>query len=454
MGSPGADRADLSIHAAHLLRDRADRVSERVERRGRGRPRQRFLADQRARLAGWSLPVIATVAALTGAIAAISLAGDSADGNGAAIAQACVAILTGAGALGVSFAKKNSVALLVVVGVAFAIACLGWGLAARMTGGMQSRFLLVAPLILVVAVGIVPLPPRVAIALAPAGYASLWVATERATVMLHFMVLAIAVGGVFVARARHKMIVRAFLRTEKLGAAVKRMRRVQEQLVVVEKLEALRVLVGGMAHELNNALAISQASSQQAQKLVGGGDSNGATAAMKRADGGLARIKATVDKLRRFAMAGDGVLEPADVAAMLDFALESAIGRARSGVIVERAYDAQVGAIRCNVAALAEALFQVARNALEAMPGGGTIRATVTREGDRVVLAVSDQGRGIPAEQLGKVFDPFWQAARKANKSGMGLSTVYALITQLGGSVKVESEEGKGTTVAIRMPMG
>ena len=69
------------------------------------------------------------------------------------------------------------------------------------------------------------------------------------------------------------------------------MRRMQEQLVLVEKLEALRVLVGGMAHELNNALAVAVASTQQAHKNAENPDA--ARAALKRAEGGLGRIRST-----------------------------------------------------------------------------------------------------------------------------------------------------------------
>jgi signal transduction histidine kinase len=328
---------------------------------------------------------------------------------------------------------------------------LGWGLAARLTGGAASPYLLVVPLCQLVVSTIVPLPYKLARWIAGVGYVGLLVASERAPLIVHFLVLSIAVGGAWVARGRHRMIVRSFMRVERANGALKRLRRMQEQLVVVEKLEALRVLVGGMAHELNNALAISQASNQQAHKKIAE-DRAETEAAIKRSDGGLARIKATVDRLRRFAMAADGVLEPADVGAMVDFALESAIGRARSGVVIERGYDPRVGTIRCHVSALAEALFQVARNAVEAMPGGGTIRASVRGEGDKVVLSLEDEGKGIPAEQLKRVFDPYWQAAGKANKSGMGLSAVYGLVSALGGSVKLQSVEGEGTTVSIAMP--
>jgi signal transduction histidine kinase len=192
------------------------------------------------------------------------------------------------------------------------------------------------------------------------------------------------------------------------------------------------------------------ASNQQASKTLD--VESPAAAAIKRSDGGLTRIRRTVDRIRRFAMSAEGVLEPADVGAMLDFALESAIGRARSGVIVERTYDAAVGPIECHVAALAEALFQIARNAVEAMPRGGTINASVRAEGDRVVLSVADEGGGIPESDLARVFDPFYSRGGAANKSGLGLSAVYGLVSALGGRVEIHSEVGKGTEVAILMP--
>ena len=74
-------------------------------------------------------------------------------------------------------------------------------------------------------------------------------------------------------------------------------------------------------------------------------------------------------------------------------------------------------------------------------------------EGDRVVLSVADEGKGISPEALRHVFDPYWRHTVAANRSGMGLSAVYGIVTALGGSVRVESEEGKGTTVVIRLPL-
>jgi signal transduction histidine kinase len=441
-----ADRANLSLHAAHLLRDRYERVAERVGRKGR--PRARFLAERRAQTAATLVPALAALAAITGATAAVTLVTEPASMRPAAIAQACVAIALGGAALIVPLARRSNRALLWLAGVALAAAMLGWGVVAHLSGGASSPWLLVLPTVLVVGVGLVPLPPRVAAPLAATGYLSLLVASPLSPPWAHLLVATVAVGAWVTARTRHRRAITSFLKVERLAANVARLRRMQEQLVLVEKLEALRVLVGGMAHELNNALAVAMASTQQAAKNAAT-NPEGAAAAIRRADGGLARIRTTIERLRRFAMASEGVLEPADVAAMLDFALESAIGRARSGVAVERDYAPQVGAVQCHVAALAEALYQVARNAIEAMPAGGRLRAAVRSEGDKVVLTVADEGKGMSPEALKHIFDPYWRHTVAANRAGMGLSAVYGIVTALGGSLRVQSGEGKGTTVSI-----
>jgi signal transduction histidine kinase len=310
-----------------------------------------------------------------------------------------------------------------------------------------------------------PLPPRVAPAFAVMGAVATILSCADVPPSAIVVFTLLGFGGFTIARARRKRSLIAFCRVERLAGAVARIRRMQEQLVMVEKLEALRVLVGGMAHEINNALAISLASTEQVIKLAECSDPAGTVKAAHRAQGGLVRIRGTIDRLRRFAMAEESVLEPADVTAMLDFALESAIGRARSGVIVDRRYEHDIGQVECHVGALAEALFQVAKNAIESMPKGGTVRASARRDGDRVVLSVADEGNGIPPARLAKIFDPFY--ARDTvdtvsggrllpplpGKSGLGLSAVYGLVASMGGKVEIWSEVGKGTEIAIVLPV-
>lgn len=433
------------------LRDRATRIDASARRAGR--PRKRYLAERRAELARAMTLAYAGFAATTLLLALSDRLLSYFPPEPAATAAEVVAVVFAAVEAIFAARMTSNVALAWLHGVVATIGLLAYGVACRATGGAASPYVFLLPLIDVFFGVVVPAPVWVAAATAGASYLALLIAGPTAPPPVHIVTLAVGLAVIILAKRRADRALRIFVRVERTTAALARLRRVQEQLVIVEKLEALRVLVGGMAHELNNALAISIASNAQVARDLDR-DLALAKGALARSDGGLTRIKRTVDRLRRFAMAAEGVLEPADVAAMLDFALESAIGRARSGVIVERSYDANVGAIEVHVSALAEALFQVARNAIEAMPGGGTIQATVRAEGDRVVLSVADQGAGIPAEQLSRVFDPFYSSGPKksAQKSGLGLSAVYGLVTAVGGSVDIRSEVGKGTEVAIIMP--
>ena len=445
------ERTSLSIPTPYSLRLRTDRMNAQVARQGT--PRRRYIADQRRKVAGRLQATAANSAALTGVVTLLDVLGYGAPITSLAIfSGAALALVLGVIAISVTFFQKNYNALIFLSTAASASLTIGWGLIAHATGGASSPYLLILPFACVGIVGLVPIPPRFSVVCAIAAYIGLLIASPGRPFYAHILVIAAGAAAINLAVGRHRAAIRLFMRIERLSAAVERMRRTQEQLVVVEKLEAMRVLVGGMAHELNNALSVSVASNQQAAKTLD--LESPAFAAIKRSDGGLTRIRRTVDRIRRFAMSADGVLEPADVGAMLDFALESAIGRARSGVIVERKYDVSVGQIECHVSALAEALFQIARNAVEAMPRGGTINASVRADGDRVILGVSDEGDGIPADQLARVFDPFYSrgGAGAANKSGLGLSAVYGLVSALGGRVEIHSEVGRGTEVAIIMP--
>ena len=400
----------------------------------------------------------------TGAAALTDLFGDSPGSRWVSLAQGLTASALAALALATTLARRSLVALTCITVFAAAVLSAGWGAVAFLTGGIKSPYALAVPLGITVMVVTLPLPPRIAPLVAVLGGLAMAISCPGAPPSAFVVFVLLAAAGYTIAKTRRRRSLLSFRRVERLAGAVARIRRVQEQLVMVEKLEALRVLVGGMAHEINNALAVSLASTDLVIKVAERNDPAAVVKAANRAQGGLVRIRATIDRLRRFAMAEESVLEPADVTAMLDFALESAIGRARSGVIVDRVYQDGLGSVECHVGALAEALFQVAKNAIESMPKGGTVRASARRDGDRVILSVADEGNGIPPARLAKVFDPFY--ARDTvdtftggrllpplpGRSGLGLSAVYGLVASMGGKVEIKSEVGKGTEVAIILP--
>jgi signal transduction histidine kinase len=91
-------------------------------------------------------------------------------------------------------------------------------------------------------------------------------------------------------------------------------------------------------------------------------------------------------------------------------------------------------------------------NAADAMQAEGEISVTAKQKGGSVIIRVSDRGRGIPRESQDKVFEPFFTTKDKG--TGLGLAIVYNIIKKHNGDIAVESEEGKGTTFTITLPVG
>jgi signal transduction histidine kinase len=105
---------------------------------------------------------------------------------------------------------------------------------------------------------------------------------------------------------------------------------------------------------------------------------------------------------------------------------------------------------------LARVLDNLIGNAVKYSPGGGEIAVELGQDGDVAVLTVRDRGIGIPADDLPRVFEPVGRAANATGFAGMGigLASVRHLVAQHGGDVAIESVEGVGTTVVVRLPLG
>lgn len=101
-------------------------------------------------------------------------------------------------------------------------------------------------------------------------------------------------------------------------------------------------------------------------------------------------------------------------------------------------------------AQLRQVVWNLAGNALRAMPGGGTLSLGLTREGDRAVLSVTDTGHGMSAEQRERLFQPF--QSEFANGTGLGLAIAHRIVTDHGGTILVESVVGQGTVVRVGLP--
>jgi two-component system, NtrC family, sensor histidine kinase PilS len=105
---------------------------------------------------------------------------------------------------------------------------------------------------------------------------------------------------------------------------------------------------------------------------------------------------------------------------------------------------------RADAEQLRQVFWNLARNALQAMPSGGTLRAELNKNSDdRVRIAFLDTGRGMTPEQVEHLFEPF---SSTTGGTGLGLSIVYQIIRDHGGTITVRSREGSGTTIIIELP--
>jgi GAF domain-containing protein/CheY-like chemotaxis protein len=231
----------------------------------------------------------------------------------------------------------------------------------------------------------------------------------------------------------------------------------QDQLVRTEKLRALGEMASGVAHDFNNLLASVLGRAQLLLRRVQEPQLRQWLQVIERSalDGAQ-----TVKRLQEFTrIRRDQPLVPLDINQVVRDALEITRSRWKEeptsrGISVEvRADLADLPAVLGDGSELREAMTNLILNALDAMPEGGTLTLTTALVDERVEVAVSDSGAGMPPEVREKVFDPFF-TTKGPQGTGLGLSMTYGIISRHGGSIAVESEPDQGSTFRLSLPRG
>jgi signal transduction histidine kinase len=220
-----------------------------------------------------------------------------------------------------------------------------------------------------------------------------------------------------------------------------------------QKMEAIGQLTGGVAHDFNNLLTVIIGSldmlrhehgrEARALKLT--------DYAMQAAVRGEKLIKQLLAFSRR-QMVNPEVRNPNQLIREFDGLVRRAIGQA---VQIDLDLQDDIASVRVDPAQFEAAILNLAVNARDAMDGSGriTIRTRAeTAAGAYVTVAVSDTGSGMDAETVSRVFEPFFTTKPVGKGSGLGLSQVYGFANSSGGSVRIESAPGSGTTVRIYLP--
>ncbi|MDQ4086914.1 MAG: PAS domain S-box protein, partial [Pseudomonadota bacterium] len=253
----------------------------------------------------------------------------------------------------------------------------------------------------------------------------------------------------------------------RIAAAIAERQRAEEALRQAQKMEAVGQLTGGIAHDFNNLLTVISGNLDLAARRLGSGGDPKVARAINSASIGADRAATLTQRLlafsRRQPLAPKAIDPNALLAGMTDL-LHRTLGET---IEVETRLAGGLSRIEADPHQLESAILNLAVNARDAMPEGGRLvietasarvepgKASEGEEiapGQYVVISVSDTGFGMDADTLKRAVEPFFTTKEVGKGTGLGLSMVYGFVRQSGGHLRIESEEGVGTSVHIYLP--
>jgi len=245
-------------------------------------------------------------------------------------------------------------------------------------------------------------------------------------------------------------------RTRELRLANQQLEATTRQLIMSEKLAAIGEITAGVAHEINNPIAVMQGNLEVIRNAMGR-KAELAKTEFRLLDEQIMRISQIVTKLLQFAKPEEyaGYVErhsPDDVIGDCLPLVQHLLNKARIAVIRE---SAATRLVAMNRTELQQVVVNLLVNAIQAMPDGGQVTLG-TRDEDRdgsrgIAVTVADTGLGMSEEVMARVFDPFFTTKRREG-TGLGLSISQKLVTRQGGKISAVSEAGRGTVFTVWLP--
>jgi len=242
-------------------------------------------------------------------------------------------------------------------------------------------------------------------------------------------------------------------------AALRKEEELTRQLVHAARLATVGELSAGIAHEVNNPLAVITEKAGLLKDLLDprfgrSPDAASMVAHLEAIEAAVYRATGITRRLLGFVRRGDVRLVERDPRALLDELLDGLMATELVERRIERDYDPDLPAIVTDPDQLRQVLLNLLKNAVDATGPGGSITVRTRRDGGRARIVVQDDGVGLTSAQLERVFLPFFTTKAPGAGTGLGLSVSYGIVEGLGGHLSVSSEAGRGAVFTIDLPIG
>jgi len=276
---------------------------------------------------------------------------------------------------------------------------------------------------------------------------------DRALVLRLVLVSVLLAGFFGLLGGAFMVVVRRTHELEESRRHLAELRALEGQLVRAEKLATVGVLAAGIAHEVGTPLGVVRGRAELARARLGHDHPQAASldVVIDQTD----RVSRTIRELLDFARPQTACTQAVSVEAAFHAVaslLEVEGQRRKRNLVIDKAPDALLDADEHQ---LHQVLVNLVMNGFDACDDGGTVRVAAAPDAatGRCLITVSDDGEGIPDEQLSRIFDPFWTTKKRGQGTGLGLAVVEKVTRNHGGSVDVASRVGEGTTFTLSWPM-
>ncbi len=227
--------------------------------------------------------------------------------------------------------------------------------------------------------------------------------------------------------------------------------RMENELQLREKMNALGVLAAGIAHEVNTPLTGISSFTQMLQDQTR--DQDPRRVLLDKIETQAERASRIVNGLLNFARTGHSEFRPVDLNRVLGETLALLDHQVRNARIrIRQDLAPNLPSIRGDENKLLQVFVNLIVNSFEAMPAGGWLSLTTRSDGEAVTVEVADTGHGIAEEEIRRIYDPFYSTKKKTGGNGLGLSISYGIVQEHSGNMEVESQSGNGACFRITFP--